>query len=65
MLRTARYKYVAFSYGHGPEMLFDLEHDPGEMHNLAAKPECSAILNEHRRLLKKWIADTGDYFPAD
>ena len=37
-VRTARFKYVGFSWGKNPEMLFDLHADPGETRNLAAAP---------------------------
>jgi arylsulfatase A-like enzyme len=60
MLRTARYKYVAFNNGARPEQLFDLELDPGETVNLAAsKP---AALGDHQALLRRWLKETGDGF---
>lgn len=62
MLRTARYKYIAFSHGSNREMLFDLDADPGEMNNLALQPSSSAALEHHRELLRKWIAQTQDHF---
>lgn len=43
VLRTQKYKYVHFNGGL-PPMLFDLEQDPDENHNLAQKPEFSDIL---------------------
>lgn len=64
MLRTPRYKYVAFSYGRHPEMLFDVISDPGELRNLARLPEAEPILREHRQRLKEWIAERGDHFPS-
>lgn len=63
MVRTRRHKYVAFSYGRNPEMLFDLEADPGEMRNLAHVPEMQDLLREHRELLARWIEQTRDHFP--
>ena len=60
MLRTKRYKYVAFNGGARPEQLFDLELDPGEVYNLVPRPEAAATLNEHRGLLKRWIDQTND-----
>ncbi len=62
MLRTRRYKYVAFNGGARPEQLFDLQLDPGETVNLARRPEAAQILREHRGLLGQWIAETGDDF---
>ena len=43
-----------------PEELYDLQKDPHEINNLADNPEFSEVLQRHRRLLSKWIADTGD-----
>lgn len=62
MLRSDRYKYVAFNGGANREQLFDLELDPGEMQNLARQPGSAPILREHRELLKQWGKDTKDDF---
>jgi arylsulfatase A-like enzyme len=62
MLRTPRYKYVVFNGGKRPEQLFDLEFDPGEEVDLAARPSSAGILQEHRDLLARWIAETNDDF---
>jgi choline-sulfatase len=62
MLRTRRYKYVAFSEGRNREMLFDLYADPGEMRNLALIPASQEELSNHRRLLRQWMAETDDRF---
>jgi choline-sulfatase/glucosamine-6-phosphate deaminase len=64
MLRTDRYKYVAFNGGANREQLFDLELDPGEMQNLARQPDAAAVLREHRDLLRQWGKDTADDFAA-
>jgi arylsulfatase A-like enzyme len=62
MLRTARYKYVVFNGGSRPEQLFDLELDPGEVLNLARRPEAAPLLTQHRQLLAAWIRETQDDF---
>ncbi|UCD29205.1 MAG: sulfatase-like hydrolase/transferase [Planctomycetota bacterium] len=64
MLRTARYKYVIFSEGEIPEMLFDMKDDPGETKNLAydSGMAMTKVVEQHRELLGKWIERTGDYF---
>jgi arylsulfatase A-like enzyme len=64
MLRTDRFKYIVFSCGQRPEMLFDLKNDPGETRNLAANPEFANELQRHRRLLTEWQAATKDTFQA-
>jgi len=45
-----------------PEQLFDTEHDPHEIHNLAAsrKPEHRDALLQMRAALDVWIAEPGD-----
>jgi len=59
---TGRYKYVAYAWGAHREALFDLEHDPGEMVNLAVASRHAAALQQHRDLLREWCARTGDTF---
>jgi len=62
MIRTARHKYVVFNGGARPEQLFDLDTDPGEVLNLAARPEGQAELDRHRAILRAWIRETRDDF---
>ena len=62
MLRTRRHKYMAFSAGAHPEMLFDLERDPLETVNLARSPQQHGVLAEHRALLASWTSQIGDPF---
>ena len=62
MVRSGRYKYVKFRSGGGGEQLFDLETDPGEVDNLAARE--SAVLNGHRKMLREWAAETADTVSA-
>jgi arylsulfatase A-like enzyme len=62
MVRTQRYKYIAFSCGANPEMLFDLEADQGEMHNLAKSTDSQPVIEDHRRMLRDWMARTNDEF---
>ena len=43
--------------------LYDLEHDPGELHNLAGTSECAQVERELRHaLIEKMILDF-DYLP--
>jgi len=62
MIRTPKFKYTAFSREKNPEMLVDMEADPGEMRNLAGTPSMKGVLDEHRRFLKEWLANTRDGF---
>ena len=62
MLRTRRHKYVKFSSGRNPELLFDLEMDPGETRNLAGTDEAAAELARHRQLLQRWCEEREDPF---
>ncbi|MFO1092081.1 MAG: sulfatase [Planctomycetaceae bacterium] len=51
-IRTAEYRYTLWNDGADGEQLYDMRTDPGEMTNLAAKPEHAATvarLKEHIR----------------
>ena len=39
-----------------------MENDPGEMVNLAGKPEYAALLQQHRKHLAQWCRRTNDSF---
>ncbi len=43
-----------------PEELYDVSKDPNELQNLADRPEQRATLVEMRRILDRWITETGD-----
>lgn len=45
---------------HPAEMLFDLESDPGELHDLSADPQYAGILSSMRATLSAHIRDTKD-----
>jgi arylsulfatase A-like enzyme len=62
MVRTDRYKYIAYATGENREQLFDMQSDPGETMNLVGEASVQATLEEHRRLLKEWIERTKDAF---
>lgn len=64
ILRTSRFKYMAFTDGARPEMLFDMHADPGETKNLAYDPAHAGELKRHRSLLQDWIKQTNDDFAA-
>jgi N-sulfoglucosamine sulfohydrolase len=42
------------------EELYDLDHDPHEIHNLVHDHRHADALEEHRQLLDQWIAETAD-----
>jgi len=60
MVRTARFKYCVHETGERPEMLVDLDRDPGELKNLATSPQYLDELNRHRRLLLTWLEQQND-----
>ncbi len=62
MIRTARFKYIIFSHGARPELLFDLDADPGETDNLAYQPAYQENVAEHRALLRQEMEQTADPF---
>jgi arylsulfatase A-like enzyme len=60
MVRSRRYKYCLYSEGKRRESLVDMETDPGEMTNLAERPEAREILLEHRNHLRQFAREHGD-----
>jgi arylsulfatase A-like enzyme len=61
--RSRRYKYVAFGGGPGgmtPWQFFDLQEDPGELHNRVADPACADLLKLHHGWLRDRMIETGD-----
>ncbi|MFW5915653.1 MAG: choline-sulfatase, partial [Planctomycetota bacterium] len=62
MIRTDRYKYMAYDEGEHPEQLFDMDNDPGETVDLAEREEYREVLNTHRDHLREWTARTDDNF---
>ncbi len=62
MVRTQRFKYIVFENGKNPEQFFDMQNDPGEMHNLVTNPEYQSQLKQHRHLLQNWCKETNDDF---
>jgi len=59
MVRTDRYKYTHYREDNKEE-LYDLEIDPGEMHNLSHSNEMRECLEQHRQLLDDYILNTND-----
>ena len=62
MIRSERFKYVAYTWGAYREALYDMQRDPGEMVNLAVRSTYAEVLQEHRELLRAWCSRTGDRF---
>jgi len=60
VLRTARFKYVAYDAGARREQLINMDKDPGEMQNLAELSSYADILAGHRHLLVRWYAENGE-----
>jgi arylsulfatase A-like enzyme len=60
MVRTADFKYNIYSKGEDNEQFFNLLDDPGECTNLARDPAYAGAIDEHRKLLKEWMDETGD-----
>jgi len=65
MLRTDRFKYCIYDSGRSREQLTDLEHDAGEMRNLAGLAHYKDVLDTHRKLLRGWVEKTGDKIAAE
>lgn len=47
------------------EVLFEVEKDPQQIHNLSQNPEYQAVLNEMRERLDQWVEATGDVVPEN
>ncbi len=60
MIRTKKYKYCIYDNGEKREQLFDMEHDPGEMNNLAFDKNFEKELNKHRKMITRWAKETND-----
>jgi hypothetical protein len=65
MVRSGRFKYIAFDAGIRREQLFDMERDPGETVSVAEDPAFGAVREAHRAYLKEWCGLTGDSFSSD
>jgi arylsulfatase A-like enzyme len=57
-VRTQRYMYARTEKA--PWVLYDLEKDPDELHNLADDPASADIRKELEARLDRWMKDTGD-----
>ena len=63
MIRTDRFKYTRYIEGDGEE-LYDMVDDPGETRTLIDDPAYADVLDEHRRLMDRHLAETGDDFES-
>ena len=43
--------------------LYDLQHDPNELNNLAGKPAAAAVEQELKAALNEWMLLEHDYLP--
>lgn len=63
-LTDGRIKYIYYAYD-GREQLFDLEKDPGELHNLADDSACEPVLKQWREHMVKHLSERGKAFVSD
>jgi len=62
-VRTSRYMYARFEAK--PWVLYDLEKDPYEMHNLVDDPGSQGVLKEMEARVTGWMKRTGDSWKYD
>jgi N-acetylglucosamine-6-sulfatase len=55
-VRTGRHKYIQFRELKGMDELYDLEADPYELRNLAARSESAALLEQLQAELQRIVA---------
>jgi len=60
MVRSTQYKYCLYSLGKQRESLADMQADPGEMVNLAAKSQYRNALLQHREYLRDFARKHDD-----
>ena len=60
MVRSSRYKYCLYSLGQRRESLVDMQADPGELVNLAAKSQYRTTLLQHREFLRDFAQKHDD-----
>ena len=63
-LTNGRFKYIYFAYD-GREQLFDIEHDPGELRDLAAEESHRSVLLQWRRRMADHLAERGGRFVSN
>ena len=62
MLRKGKYKYIRYIWKDYIEELYDLEHDPDELRNLAVKKNYHKLVAELRRETEKSFKEKGASF---
>ncbi|HEV2275560.1 MAG TPA: sulfatase [Acidobacteriaceae bacterium] len=62
-IRTERHMYARRESG--PWLLYDLENDPLEMHNLVGSPAAGSVLHELDKDLLDWMGRAGDSWSLD
>ena len=60
-LTDGRRKYIYYAYD-GREQLFDLEKDPGEMHDRAPEPAYADTLTTWRKRMVEHLSERGEAF---
>ncbi len=55
MLRTDRYKYIHYIDGENPEVLFDIQDDPGETRNRISETDLKGTIDQFRKTIDRHI----------
>ncbi len=59
IIQNGRWAYILYESAGNPAVLFDLENDPGQMHNLAEDPAYRIKMEELRTILDGELKDRG------
>ncbi len=59
VIKQGRYKYTIFESPRNPDMLIDLENDPGELTNLVGNPKQDVLKTQMKEILFKNLTERG------
>ena len=58
------HQQTCFLAPRAPWELYDLQRDPGELHNVIDDPAYASVLTRLQQAMEDWTAETKDYLPS-